>query len=424
MDMCHRVTGMDQLSIERGESTVGDGAVVFQQGSAVTLADWGRLLHVDKCVQTVELSGGQMIDQHSCTVFYGAYPGLQYSAGRTSAEWVTWVMSKKGRGECVERKGVDKVILGLNDHGEEPAEGEDGMRWRAIVHLTGDAQWREALTTDLEEERKHDLLSQSCTQPSPLAASVRPVLTGQRSVVFINHGPGTNGAHWDAVGGCSMLLDGFKLLVSWDVRRDGDASRHWRGGFLDLEALIGDPSRWWALLGPNCTVQLPADQAHFFITFTHAVLATWARTYYPARVLATLCTLFDDNMDGEGDDTWFTDHGKSPASVVCIIIEVLHASAVRIRAWQAAGAVQRVRRLVHEWTQCWRRRLHSELFGIVACCRRQRKGSKQQQHGTKVERWVDLMAQLTLDPSSNGECVGDFLAAMTSTTRLQSRADD
>jgi hypothetical protein len=225
---------------------------------------------------------------------------------------------------------------------------------------------------------------------------------------FVNNGPGSNGAHWDAIGGYSSLIDGFKLFVCWDVRSDHDDNRHWHGGLVDLEALVNDKSMWWALVGPNSTILLEADQAHFVLTFSSSVLVTWARTYYPSHIFASLCTIFEGNLK-EGDPTWDIETNSRRKEVLRLMCGILHASAAKIRGWQRQGEAQRVRKLVQGWDRSWQRRLQRDLFGVVAHCRLG--GAHAQRSGEKVEQWVELMDRLGRDPM-DGSSVDEFLAGV------------
>ena len=441
--MCHRNTHMDLTSIRRGSNEAGEGAKIFTLAENITVQEWGRLLTIDECVRTEESSGGEedIIDQHWAiashhslsysqqnfdrgAVFYGLSmsQSLGYGRGRNRSQWIRWATSK------TQREGQDeRVVLGTFDDDEEvdamdisesdqkigtgQPRGGDHRRWRCGLRYSGRSEWQAALGGDREDDRRQaDLLSYPCNEFKALSKSVRQSVTGEQAMVFINNGPGTNGAHWDAIGGYSSLIDGSKVFVCWDVRGDHDEDRHWKGGLVDLEALIRDKSMWWALVGPNCTILLEADQPHFVVNFTSSVLITWSRTYYPSRIFASLCTTLEGQIQ-EGDPTWDIEPSNRREKVLRLLRGVLHASAERIRGWQRQGDVQRVKRTVQGWGQCWKRRLHRDLFGLVACSR-DADAAHEKQSGKEVELWVDLIRPLEADPT-DGFCVDEFLTAIS-----------
>ena len=120
---------------------------------------------------------------------------------------------------------------------------------------------------------------------------------------------------------------------------------------LPWDILVGLQSFRWSLVGPDVTVVIPADRAHFVISLTSTILITQGRTYTPHHVIRGIAWIIGGGGTAKG--TWL--ETVPWVEYAGVIIWLAQAVRHRYQRWQLGGEQEEYlrRRSREEWNRIW-----------------------------------------------------------------------
>ena len=189
-----------------------------------------------------------------------------------------------------------------------------------------------------------------------------------------NIGPCNTCTHHDGVGGWSQLVEGWKVFMWWDAEQSSLLSYDTDTNKISVEAeATAAGSFHWSLLGPGCSISLPADLPHCVVTLTSSLLLTYTSDNGPSR----LCRLLGFILAGKiHDPMWLHDWQHDAVSkggtgeqwlpshfYVELLQCIFRHTAAKVADWQQSGELTKVQHTADAWQEARQRGMDVAFAG-------------------------------------------------------------